>query len=159
MTYRNFLRKVISAVFIFSCISCSRGPSKEAAPVPTAAPAASAVPQKPQEPISPLVQPFTAAATAAAVKPELAGEFFNTPVPMANYYFAKRAVATFSAPWRGTPQTLAELEDMTWQELLLSYEAFRRNIEVAQQEVDDEIDKTLQADKVTFKWKRRPASV
>jgi hypothetical protein len=83
-------------------------------------------------------------------QPELAGQFFDTPVPISNYYFAKKVVATFSAPWRGNPTTLEELEDLTWQELVLSYEVFRRNITVSEEEVFEEVDKTLKADKVEF---------
>ena len=85
--------------------------------------------------------------------PKFAGEFFGTPVPMGNYYFAKRAVVSFNASWRGTPKNEDELEDLVWQELLFSYEAFKRNIEAASSEVDQEIEKMLKADKVDFNWK------
>ncbi len=84
------------------------------------------------------------------LQPELAGQFFNMPVPMGNYYFAKKIVATFGAPWRGNPKTSEDLEDLTWQELVLSYEAFQRNITVSEDEVQEEVDKTLKADKVEF---------
>jgi len=86
-------------------------------------------------------------------QPQVAGEFFGTPVPVGNYYFAKKVVITFSAPWRGTPKTVEELEDLVWQELLFSYEAFNRGIEVTQEDIDEEVEKMLKADKVSFKWK------
>jgi hypothetical protein len=85
---------------------------------------------------------------------ELAGEFFGVPVPKGNYYFARAVVASFGAPWRGTPKTMEELNDLTWQELILSYEAFRRGIEVSDDELSEEIGKTLKADKVDFDWKK-----
>ncbi|MBN3040984.1 MAG: hypothetical protein JW867_07635 [Candidatus Omnitrophica bacterium] len=85
--------------------------------------------------------------------PEYAGEFFGIKVPTGNYYFAKRAILTYSASWRGNPQTESELEDLVWQELLLSYEVFRRGIEPTEEDIDVEIEKTLKAQKVDFDWK------
>jgi len=85
--------------------------------------------------------------------PEFAGELFGQPVPMGNYYFAKRVVQTFSAKWRGTPKTMEELEDLTWQELVFSFEAFRRGIEAAPDEIDNEIEKILKANKVEFSFR------
>jgi len=82
-----------------------------------------------------------------------AGEFFGIPVSMGNYYFAKRAVITFGAKWRGVPRTEEELEDLTWQELLLSYEAFRRGIEVTDKEKEEEIDRIMLAEKTEFNRK------
>ncbi|MGD9014631.1 MAG: hypothetical protein PVI33_01215 [Candidatus Omnitrophota bacterium] len=84
---------------------------------------------------------------------ELAGEFFGIPVSLGNYYFAKRVVLTFDAQWRGVPQDAEELEDLTWQELLFSYEAFRRGIQVTNEEKEAEIDKIMQAEKAEFNWK------
>ncbi|MFH1459656.1 MAG: hypothetical protein ABIG64_04715 [Candidatus Omnitrophota bacterium] len=84
---------------------------------------------------------------------DLAGELFSTPVPMNNYYFAKQAVVTFGAKWRGIPQTREELEDMVWQELVFSFEAYRRAIEASEDEVDAEIEKILTANKVDFSWR------
>jgi len=84
---------------------------------------------------------------------ELAGEFFGIPVSLGNYYFAKRVVITFGAGWRGSPRDAEELEDLVWQELLFSYEAYRRGIEVTDEEKEAEIDKIMQAEKVGFTWK------
>jgi len=129
--------------------SCGRSPS-DAAGTGVSSP----IEKRAQDVIALVAQ----APEAAPVESELAGEFFNRPVPMINYRFAKRVVATFNAPWRRTPQTMEELEDLTWQELLLSFEAFRRGIEVSQQELEEEVDKTLKADKVSFNWKRDQAA-
>jgi len=92
-------------------------------------------------------------AALAGENSELAGKIFGIPVPMNNYYFAKKAVITFGAKWRGTPQTEEELEDLVWQELLYSFESFRREISVNDDEVDEEIKKILKAQKVEFNWK------
>jgi hypothetical protein len=82
--------------------------------------------------------------------PDPVGEFFGIPVSLGNYYFAKRVVYTFNAKWRPIPQNDQELEDLTWQELILSFEAFRRGIQVDAQERENEIDKILADEKVTF---------
>ncbi len=86
-------------------------------------------------------------------EPEMAGELFGVEVPTGNYYFAKRAVISFSAKWRGTPKDEKELEDLVWQELLFSYEAYKRKIEVNTDEIDTEIEKILKANKVEFNWR------
>jgi len=83
---------------------------------------------------------------------EIAGEFFGIPVPLSNYYFARRVVETFNAPWRPVPKNKKELEDLTWQELLLSYEAYRRGIKAMDVEINSYIDKILRQEKVSFNW-------
>jgi len=84
---------------------------------------------------------------------KIAGEFFGVPVPMNNYKFAKGVVVRLNAKWRGTPQNEEELEDLVWQELLFSYEAFNRDIEATREEIEEEIDKILKSDKVQFNRK------
>jgi hypothetical protein len=59
----------------------------------------------------------------------------------------------FSATWRSSPKNEEELEDLVWQELVLSFEAFRRGIEANQEEKEREIDKILKAEKVDFNWR------
>ena len=93
------------------------------------------------------------AQTKEAEKPQLAGEFFGIPVSMNNYYFAKKAVLAFGASWRNAPQNADELEDLVWQELLFSYEAYRRGIKPAREKVEQEIDKMLKAQKVDFSFR------
>ncbi len=97
--------------------------------------------------------PNVCAQDAPAEESQVAGEFFGVPVSLANYYFAKRVVMTFGAKWRGTPKDEAELEDLVWQELLFSYEAFNRGITPSKKAVDDEIEKMLKADKVDFSFR------
>ena len=88
-----------------------------------------------------------------ASSPDIAGEFFGMPVMRDNYNFAKRVVMTFSASWRGAAQTEQELDDLVWQELLLSFEAYRRGITVESWEVDKEIDTIVTGAKADFNWR------
>lgn len=83
---------------------------------------------------------------------EIAGEIFGVPVPLSSYYFAKKVVLTFNAKWRPTPRDEKELEDLVWQELIFSYEAFRRGIEVEDEEINEQISKILKSQKVDFDW-------
>lgn len=86
--------------------------------------------------------------------PEYIGEIFSAPVPINNYYFVKGALMVFGNYWGPQPQTPQELEDCVWNDLVLSYEAFSRNIIVKQQDVEAEITKTLSAEKADFDWKK-----
>ena len=93
-------------------------------------------------------------------KNELVGEFsgWQTPVPLANYYFVQGAIVVFGTRWGASPQTEQELQDRVWEQLVLSYEAFRRNIKVEDNELEEEIDKMVKAEKVAFDWKKdKPA--
>lgn len=85
---------------------------------------------------------------------QVAGEFFGMPVSMDNYRFAKSAIVIFGPRWGAQPKTPQELEDRVWEDLLLSYEAFRRNVPVEAKEVEEEVTKLLEAEKVTFDWKK-----
>lgn len=92
---------------------------------------------------------------AEGEKPEdIAGEIFGVKVPLENYYFAKRALMVFGTRWGRTPRTLEEVEERVWENLILSYEAFRRNIEVTQEELETEITKILKNEKVEFDWQQ-----
>ena len=83
--------------------------------------------------------------------PKLAGEFTSfennkpviVPVPIDNYYFAKGVISVFGTRWRGTPKTKEEIEKEVWNELLLSYEAFKREITVKKEEVKEELFKII----------------
>ncbi len=83
-------------------------------------------------------------------EPKVAGEFFGIPVSMDNYLFAKSAVLVFGTRWGAQPKTPQELEDRVWEDLLLSYEAFRRNVTVEQSEVEEEVNNILASEKVSF---------
>lgn len=85
---------------------------------------------------------------------EFVGEFFDTKVPIQNYYFIKSVVAVFGYSGGLQPKTPEESEKYIWEQLLLSYEAFRRGIVVEQKEIDEEIRKMLEAEKVSFDWKQ-----
>lgn len=103
-----------------------------------------------------LVQPLGFCQDNASVKEESAGEFagWGIKVPLANYYIIKSALTVFGARWGKTPATAEELEESVWEQLLLSYEAYRRDIIVEQNEVAEEINKILNGEKVAFDWKQ-----
>ncbi|MBL7198140.1 MAG: hypothetical protein ISS47_08570 [Candidatus Omnitrophica bacterium] len=65
-----------------------------------------------------------------------------------------RVAVMFGTPWGGIPRTAEKLEERTWDDLLLSYEAFRRNITVNDEELEAEISKNLKGYKVNFDWKQ-----
>ena len=87
---------------------------------------------------------------------EFIGEFsgWKDQVPWSNYYFVKSAIIVFGTKWGATPQTEQELEDRIWEQLVLSYEAFRREIKVEDKELEEEVDKLIKAEKVPFDWKK-----
>ena len=97
-----------------------------------------------------------AASVVPAKRPDAAGEFFGQIVSMDNYRFAKAAASIFGGSWGSEVKTPEELETRTWEDLLLSFEAYRRNIVVPQEKVDEEMAKMLKEEKVTFDWKKDP---
>jgi len=86
-------------------------------------------------------------------EPKFVGEFFDIRVPEENYYFIKSVLAVFGNKWGPQPKTPQEEEECIWDQLLLSYEAFRRGITVEQKEVDKEVTTALQSGKAEFDWK------
>jgi hypothetical protein len=91
-------------------------------------------------------------AEEAKIKPKYAGEIFGVTVPMDNYYVVKSAIQIFGNNWGAQPQTPQELDGAVWDELVLSFEAFRRNITVSRDEISEEVTKTLKSSKVEFDW-------
>ncbi|MDD5553251.1 MAG: hypothetical protein PHE18_05180 [Candidatus Omnitrophica bacterium] len=87
-----------------------------------------------------------------------AGEFFDIKVPEENYFFVKSALLVFGSNGIPLADKPEELEERTWDELLLSYEAFRRKIEVKPEELEAEITKVLQHEKVDFDWRADSAA-
>ena len=87
------------------------------------------------------------------VNAEIAGEFFGVPVPIGNYRFVETVVRIFNTSWARVPRTTEELEKRIWDELLLSYEAFRRDIKPSRQEIEVEITNTIKSSKGSFDWK------
>lgn len=88
----------------------------------------------------------------SAAQNEYIGEFsgWKVPVSKGNYYFVKKTISVFGTRWGAEPQTEQEFEDRTWEQLVLSFEAYCRGISVEQKELDTEISKMLTAEKVTF---------
>jgi hypothetical protein len=87
-----------------------------------------------------------------------AGEFFGVPVPLSNYYFVKSVLLVFGNKWGANPKTPEELEDNIWNDLLLSYEAFRMNVVVSESEIEEEVGRILKQEKVSFDWKKNSAA-
>jgi len=94
------------------------------------------------------------ATQAPAVQEEFAGEIFGAKVPLSNYHFVKAAVMVFGNRWGKRPVTPQETEDVVWEQLLLSFLAFNENIEVSQEDLEAEITKIMQAEKVVFDWQK-----
>lgn len=82
--------------------------------------------------------------------PQYIGEFFGVKVPEKNHFFIKSALTVFGNRFGAQPKNTEEEEKCVWDQLLLSFESFRRGINVSQKEVDGEVAKILQADKVGF---------
>jgi len=82
------------------------------------------------------------------LKPEeFAGELFGVPVPMQNYYFIANTATIFGIGQGQQPKNDQEKQDYIWDQLLLSFESFRRNIEVTPEEVDKEVGKIIALEK------------
>lgn len=94
----------------------------------------------------------------AAPPPEeqFVGKFFDIQVPVDNYLFVKNVIAIFGNKWAPPTDDPAKREEAVWEHLLFSYEAFRRGITVDPQEVEQEVDKMLKAEKVDFDRKKDP---
>jgi hypothetical protein len=83
------------------------------------------------------------------------GEFYawGVKVPRSNYNFIKYTIGIFGTRWGAAPETQEELEERTWDQILLSYEAFRRDIKVEDKDLEEEITKMFKAENVSFDWK------
>jgi hypothetical protein len=86
------------------------------------------------------------------------GQLFGAPVPAGNYYFVKSALAVFGNKWGAQPKTQEEVEDVVWEQLVLSFEAFRKGITVSTEERDKEIAGILQAQNAGFDWQKDKAA-
>lgn len=82
--------------------------------------------------------------------PRYVGEFFGVKVPEKNHFFIKSALTVFGNRFGAPPKNAEEEEKCVWDQLLLSFEAFRRGIDVEQADVDAEVLKILQAGNVSF---------
>lgn len=90
-----------------------------------------------------------AAAQPAAPATELAGQIFDVPVPMGNYYFAKRVHGMFQTP-EERAMTPEQMEQHIWHNLVLSFEASRRQIEVTEEEFSQWVDSVLSVLELKF---------
>jgi hypothetical protein len=101
-----------------------------------------------------LAGPVRAEETLQIDDQPVAGQIFGVAVSMDNYLFAKSAAAIFSGTYGREVKTSADLEDRTWEDLVLSYEAFRRGVSVSPERFEKEMDALLKAEKVSFDWKK-----
>jgi len=92
--------------------------------------------------------------TAAQKEMPVIGQLFESPVPAGNYYFVKSVITVFGNKWGAQPQSPEELEDAVWEQLVLSFDAFRRNITIKAEEREAEITNLLKGENVTFDWKK-----
>ncbi len=85
---------------------------------------------------------------------EYAGEFFGVPVPIQNYLFVRGVVSVFGIPpGSQKPQDEKEFEDQVWEQLILSYEAFRRGVQIKDETLADEVSRILKEEKADFDWR------
>jgi hypothetical protein len=115
--------------------------------------AAAQQPQPQQAQVAPQAAPAAGEQKPQTKEPEYIGEFFDTKVPRENYVFINTVYMIFSDQM-GAANTKEEKEQKIWEDLLLSYEAFRRGVAVSQEEIDEEVSKILNAEKVTFDFKK-----
>ena len=87
---------------------------------------------------------------------EIAGEIFGVPVPMGNYYFAKRVHGTFQSP-EERKMTPEEMEKNVWHNLILSYQASIKKIEITDKEFDEWTESVLTALDLKFSRTKDPA--
>lgn len=80
---------------------------------------------------------------------QLAGRIFGQPVPIGNYYFAKRVSYMFPRPWEenASPE---DRERFIWEALILHFESFRQGIEVTEDELEKRIDNVLKGQNQVF---------
>lgn len=93
-----------------------------------------------------------------AAQDDFVGEFssFGVKVPRGNYNFIRAAIQLFGNRWAEPAQDDEALDNQVWDQLLLSYEAFRRDIVVDDPQLKDELSKMLKGEKVEFDWEKEP---
>ena len=85
-----------------------------------------------------------------------AGILFGTPVPVGNYYFARRVHLTFQRPEEIKMPPEAK-ERLIWENLALSFQAAKKEISVTPEELDQWIDSVLGALDAKVKRSDKPA--
>jgi len=86
-------------------------------------------------------------------QPEIIGTIFASPVPLSNYNFVRSTIAVFGNYWGKEPKNQQELDEAIWEQLVLSFEAFRRNITVTDEELQQQLAQLLEKEKVDFDYK------
>ncbi len=104
---------------------------------------------------NPKLETKVASETPAMSNTDLAGEIFGAPVPIGNYYFAKQVHGTFQTP-EERKMTAEEMEKNIWHNLILSFEASRRKIEVTEKEFEEWVDSVLTALELKFSRAKEP---
>ena len=99
---------------------------------------------------------FLVVKTTISQTQDIAGTFFGKPVSRANYMVILRAVLSFQTPWGGIPRDREQAEKRVWDDLILSYEAHRRQITVGKKELEEKITETLKGNNISFNWKESP---
>jgi len=87
---------------------------------------------------------------APAPADRIAGEIFGVPVPVDNYYFARRVAAMFPPPWGAAGEPPQQQEQITWDSLVLHFEGFREGVSVADEEMESRINEFLKGNKQSF---------
>lgn len=136
--------------------ACGRKPREASTPAP-AEPSAAAeatgdapvpdVPAGPAPTISDVLSPAS----------DLAGYIFGVPVPLGNYYFAKRVLLMFPHPGEEDLDAPAQ-EEAIWEALVLHYESFRRGVTVSDGELEQWINGVLHVQQQPFTRSQDPAA-
>ncbi|MDD5584481.1 MAG: hypothetical protein PHV55_05470 [Candidatus Omnitrophica bacterium] len=85
---------------------------------------------------------------------EYVGEIFGVKVPANNYYFIRNALIVFGNRRGPQPKTEKELEEVVWEQLVLSFLAYQENIVVDQDELEKEVGKTIASAGANFDRKK-----
>ena len=80
---------------------------------------------------------------------QVAGYIFGVPVPVGNYYFAKRVAYMFPRPEEERADE-SERERLIWEALILHYEAFRQGLAVSDAQLEAWVDNVLSGQHQTF---------
>ena len=99
---------------------------------------------------------FVLTQTVVSQEQKIAGTLFGNNVSRDNYMFLLRTVLSYQLPWGAIPNDRQQADKRVWDELILSFEAHRRQITVEQSEMDEKITATLKGDNVSFDWKTSP---
>lgn len=85
---------------------------------------------------------------------EFAGELFGVKVPLGNYYIIRNSLVIFGRNGALPLEKPEEIENATWDELLFSFEAYRRGIGVEKEEFEKERDRILTESNSGINWKK-----